>query len=260
MNKHRTPKYMKVADVRDPSFEHLIGSLIVSFHNDGPILSIARCFDCLSPKVFWKDCAIQHCPCSLNECHVLPFSYSILFKSIRRREVLRYTFSSQKHSRSWFLNSVPLSVLIFHLDIILIFNIPDKGHDCISCLTLFGQEVNPSVSWVFIHNNQSILLMVNGHRTDMSKQIHVKEMKAAFDWKWLFGFEWCPMVFSFFTSRTRLVFGIHQGWKAKNLVLFGQVVDTFEIEMRESPMPEPVDCLTCLREEASPILSKGWNV
>ena len=65
------------------------------------------------------------------------------------------------------------------------------------------------------------------------------------------------MAFSFFTSKTWLVFGIHQGWKAKNLVLFGQVVDVFEIEMRESPMPKPVDSLTCLREKASPILSKG---
>jgi hypothetical protein len=39
MNKHRTPKYMKVIDVRDPSFDYLIRSLILPFHNDGPILT-----------------------------------------------------------------------------------------------------------------------------------------------------------------------------------------------------------------------------
>ena len=177
MYKHRTPKYMKVADVRNPSFEYFIRILVVPFHNDWPILSVAGCFNCLSPKMFWEDWAIQHCSCCLNECSISPFSYSILFRSIGRSEILRNSFLITKTLKVLvFEFSAIVSPDLFNFDIILIFNVPDKWHDSFSCLTLFGQEVNPSISWVFIHYDQSILLMVNGHWTDRSKKVHMKKM------------------------------------------------------------------------------------
>ena len=52
MNKHRTPKDMKVADVRDSALEYFIRGFVVPFHNNGYVLSEASSPDCFSLKMF----------------------------------------------------------------------------------------------------------------------------------------------------------------------------------------------------------------